>query len=74
MRGNVSREIQVVCEEKFILQKTGKALEWAAHRGGSIPGGVEEVCRCGTKGHDLVGNIGGRWVVELDDLGGLFQP
>ena len=24
--------------------------------------------------HALVGNIGGRWMVELDDLVGLFQP
>ena len=32
------------------------------------------MCGCGTKGHGLVGYIGGRWMVELDDLGGLFQP
>lgn len=29
--------------------------------------------RCCTEGHGLVGNIGGRWVVGLDDLRGLFQ-
>ena len=37
-------------------------------------GGVQEIFRCGTKGHGLVGNVGGSWMVELDDLGGLFQP
>ena len=29
--------------------------------------------RC-TDQHGLVGNIGDRWMVGLDDLGGLFQP
>jgi len=24
-------------------------------------------------GHGLVGNIGGRWMIELDDLTGFFQ-
>ena len=39
-----------------------------------IPGGVQEMFRCGTEGHGLVGSIGGRWMVGLDDLGGLLQP
>lgn len=45
-------------------------------RGGrlTVPGGVHEMQNCGTEGHGLVGNIGGRWTVELDNLGGLFQP
>jgi len=30
--------------------------------------------RCCTEGHGLVGNIGDRWTVGLDDLGDLFQP
>jgi len=30
--------------------------------------------RCSTQGHSLVGNIGGRCMVGLDDLGCLFQP
>ena len=30
--------------------------------------------RCCTEGHVLVGNIGDSWTIELDDLGGLFQP
>ena len=38
------------------------------------PGGVQEMFRCCTEGHGLVGNIGNRWMVRLDDFGGLFQP
>jgi len=30
--------------------------------------------RCGPKGHGLVGNTGGRRMVGMDDLRGLFQP
>ena len=55
--------------------------EWccggAAARGGvgvTVPGGVQETFRCCTEGCGLVGNIGGRWTVGLDDLRGLFQP
>jgi len=32
-----------------------------------------ETYRCGIQGHGLAGNIGGRWMVGLDDLRGLFQ-
>ena len=39
----------------------------------SLSGGVQELFRCCTEGDGLVGNIGGRWMVGLDDLGGLFQ-
>jgi len=35
---------------------------------------VQEMHRCGTEGLGLVGNIGGRWMVGLDDLRGLFYP
>ena len=54
----------------------GRALESAAQGGGGVtdPGGAQEMFRCCTEGHGLVGNIGGRWTVGLDDLGGLFQP
>ena len=38
------------------------------------PGGVQEMLRGSTEGHGLVGNIGERQMVGLDDLGGLFQP
>jgi len=51
-------------------------LEWAAQGGGevTVPGGIQEACRCYTEGHGLVGSIGGRWTVGLDDLICLFQP
>ena len=51
-------------------------LEWAAQESGgvTIAGGVQETLTCCTEGHGLVGNIGDRWMVGLDDLGGLFQP
>jgi len=51
-------------------------LKWAAQGGGgvTIPGGVLETFRCGTEGHDLVRNIGDRWMVGLDDPRGLFHP
>ena len=32
------------------------------------------VILCGTEECGLVGNIGGKWTVGLDDLRGLFQP
>lgn len=34
---------------------------------------VQERCRCGTKAHVLVGNIGSRWTIRLDDLDGLDE-
>jgi len=50
-------------------------LERVALRGCgvTITGGVQEIFGCCTEGHGLVGNIGGRWMVGLDDLGSLFQ-
>ena len=42
--------------------------------GFTIPGGVQETFRCCTEGHGLVGNIGDRRMVGLDDFRGLFQP
>ena len=51
-------------------------LEWAAQGGGGVtnPGGVQGMFRCCVEGRGLVGNIGDRWKVGLDDLVGLFQP
>ena len=51
-------------------------LERAAQGGGgvTIPGGVQKTFRCCTEGHGLVGNIGDKWTVALDDPGGLLQP
>ena len=45
--------IQVGYEEKFLLQKSGEALERAAQGGGrvTIAGGVQELWRRGTEGH-----------------------
>ena len=40
----------------------------------TIPGGIQEMCRCGTKEHGLVGSVGGRWMFGLDDLRDLFEP
>ena len=37
-----------------------------------IPGAVQKAFRCCTEGCGLVGNVGDRWMVGLDDLGGLF--
>jgi len=36
-----------------ISLKSDEILEWAAQGGGGfiIPGGVQELCRCGTEGH-----------------------
>ena len=47
----------------------------AAHGGGgvTIHGGVQETCRFGTEGRRLVGNVGGMWMVGLDDVWGLLQ-
>jgi len=49
-------------------------LKGAAQGGGgvTIPGGIQEPFRC-TEGRGLVVNIGGRWAVGLDELGGVFQ-
>ena len=51
-------------------------LEWDAQGGGgvTVPGGVQGTFRHCTEGRGLVGNIGDRWMIGLDDLGGLFQP
>lgn len=38
--------------------------------GATIPGGVQELWRCGTKEHGLEGHVGVRWTVGLDDLRG----
>jgi len=38
------------------------------------PRGVQEMFRCCTERHGLVGNMHDRWMVGLDNRGGLFQP
>ena len=51
-------------------------MEHAAQRsdGVTVPGGVQEIWNFSTKERGLVGNVGGRWMVGLGDLSGLFQP
>ena len=51
-------------------------MEWVALGGGgiTIPGGVQETFRCCTEHHGVVESISDRWMVGLDDFGGLFQP
>ena len=59
----------------FHLRKSGEALAQAAQGGGggvTIPGGVQELWRCGTEGHGLW-HGGGRFTVGLDELRGPFQ-
>ena len=57
---------------KISSSKGGQALERAAQGGGGVsPGGVKGTFRCCTERH---GNTGGRWIVGLDDIEGLFQP
>ena len=51
-------------------------LERAAQGGGRItsPGGVQEMLNVVLTDIVQWGDTGDRWTVELDDLGGLFQP
>ena len=67
-RGNVQENlkeetessiIQIGYYEKFIFRKSDEGLEQAAQRGNGItvPGGVQEMCSCGTEGHRLVGMV-----------------
>jgi len=50
------------------------ALEWAAQGGGGVTvlGSARETFRC-TEGRGLVGNVGDRWTVGLDNPKGFFQ-
>jgi len=56
--------------------KECQALEWAAQgsAGVTVPGSVQGMFRCCTEGYGLVRNIGDRWMDELNDLKGIFQP
>lgn len=51
---------------EFLHEECGQALEWAALGNGGvlIPGGIQEICGCGTKGHGLVMVLSrsGRWL------------
>jgi len=49
-------EVQVGDLEKQLLRKSGEALEQTAQGcGTSIPGGAQQMCRCGTEARGLVG-------------------
>ena len=69
-------EIQVGHYKRFLLRKTGEAVAQAAQGGGevTVPGSVQGMFRCCTEGYGLVRNIGDRWMDELNDLKGIFQP
>lgn len=61
--------------EQLLLCKSGRVVERLP--GEAVvtdTGGVQELFRCGTEGHGLLGNIGGRRMVGLDDPGGRLLP
>ena len=62
--------------KKFILRKSGEALEEAAQGGGGVtdPGGVQRAFGCCVEGHGLARTIGEGQMVGRDDPVGLFQP
>ena len=47
------------CQERFLLRNSGEALAQAAQGGAgvTVPGGVQEMWRCGTEGCGLVGMV-----------------
>jgi len=55
----VPGEVQVGCQEQFLLSKSGEAVAQAAQGGGGVtgPGGVQEPWRCGAEGRVLVGMV-----------------
>ena len=73
---NAPEEAQVGYQERFLLQKSGDALEQAAQCGGGVivPGGVQEMCRCEAFGNMVSGHGDDGLMVGLDDLRGLLQP
>jgi len=48
--------VQVGYEEEFLLRESSEAVAQAAQGGGgvTVPGGVQELCGCGTELHGLV--------------------
>lgn len=63
-------------QEEFLLRRSGQTLEWAAQGSGgvTVPGDVQEVCRCDTEEHSVMDSISGKWTIGLDDLKGFVQP
>jgi len=72
---NFQYNFKIGYQEK-LLQKSGEALAQTARIGDvvTIPGGVQEMCTCGTEGCGLVGSIDSRWSLGLNDLRYPFQP
>ena len=70
------RMFRLDLRKKFLLRKSGEALEQTAQRGGgiTIPGGFKRCVNVALR--DMVsGDDGGDGSkVGLDDLSGLFQP
>jgi len=66
MASSCVREIQVGHEEKILLE-SGQALEEVTQGGEglTVPAGVQETFTCCTKGHGLMGRIGGMWTAGL---------
>ena len=61
-------------QKNFFSEEKKVVRHW--HRlpcGVTVPGGAEETCRCGTERRGLLGNTGGKWMIELDYLRGFFQ-
>ena len=62
-------EIRAGCKEKLFHERrhwNGLPREWWSH----VPGGVQEMLRCSTGGHGLVGvgSTRDRWMVGLGGL------
>jgi len=58
----------------WIIKNSGEALEQAAQGGGgvTVPGGIQELRRCGTEEH--LGHDGDGLMIGLDDSRSIFQP
>ena len=52
--------------EKFILRKSSETFGQATHgRGGvTVPGGVQEMCRCSTEGYGSVSMVEMGWWLD----------
>ena len=68
-------EVQVGFRFRFLLRRSDSALDQTAQEssGATVPGSIRETFRYCTKGHGLVGNIGGWWMVRLGYLRGLSR-